>query len=301
MSFGSFVCNLRNQVESMGIAPQPNLWQCGPFALKHALITLGIFAEEKTITRIAASRSAYGTDEEQLKRAARYFACDMPMIRRHNPEAARRELMKYLKRGLPSLLCIYEWNHWVTVVKSEGGKFILLDSRDDAVLTIVTWGELKSRWVYHEQDEYDKQHWENIYDLHPVIPRARVQTKAKFSVARARYLRRTENRGLARFWDQYLADLMAIAKPRTSLSRKVFSLGEFLRRHERMILSQVDYWHGSIDRRSAFKILQNMHLVADTYGLVIHDEDEKRTIAGITSILTLWAAAKYGTKPVYEE
>jgi hypothetical protein len=284
----------------MGISPQPNLWQCGPFALKHALMTLGIFAEEGTITRLAASRSAYGTDEKQLNRAARHYGCRMPMIRRHNPESARRELMKYLRRGIPSLLCLYEWNHWVAVVKAEGGRFILLDSRDDAVLTILTWPELRSRWVYHEQDEYDKQHWENIYDLHPVLPKVRVQTKAKFSVARARYLRRAENRGLARFWDQYLADLMAIAKPRTSLSRKVFSLGEFLRRHERMILDQVDYWHGSIDRRSAFKILQNMHLVADTYGLVIHDEDEKRAIAGITSILTLWASARYGTKPVYE-
>jgi hypothetical protein len=285
----------------MGIEPQPNLWQCGPFALKHALVTLGIFAEEGRITRIAASRSATGTDDEQLKRAARHFYCDMPMIRRHTPEAARRELMKYLRRGIPTLLCINEWNHWVTVVKSQKGKFILLDSRDEAVLTIVTWGELKNRWVYHEQDEYDKKHWESLYDLHPVIPKFRVQTKARFSIARARYLRRPENRALSRLWDQYVADLMTIAKPRTSLSRKVFSLGEFLRRHERMILSQVDHWHGSIDRRSAFKILQNMHFVADTYGLVVHDEDEKRAIAGITSILTLWAAAKFGSLPVYQE
>ena len=285
----------------MGITPQPNLWQCGPFALKHALITLGIFAEEGTITRIAASRSASGTDDVQLKRAALHYNCAMPMIRRHDPESARGELMKYLRRGIPSLLCINEWNHWVVVVKAEGGKFILLDSRDDAVLTIVTWADLRSRWVYHEQDEYDKKHWENLYDLHPVVPKFRVHTKAKFSIARARYLRRPENRALARFWDHYLADLMMIAKPRTSLSRKVFSLGEFLRRHERMILSQVDFWHGSIDRRNAFKILQNMHLVADTYGLVIHDEDEKRAIAGITSILTLWGAAKYGSKSVYEE
>ena len=285
----------------MGISPQPNLWQCGPFALKHALITLGIFAEEGPITRIAASRSKFGTDDDQLKRAAKRFNCNMPMVRRHTPDAARSELLGYLRKGIPVLICINEWNHWITVVKSEGGRFILLDSRDKAVLTIVTWGELRSRWVYHEQDEYDEKHWENIYDLHPVIPRFRVQTKAKFSIARAHYLRRRENRTLSRLWDHYLADLMAIAKPRTSLSRKVFSLGEFLRRHERMILSQVDYWHGKIDRRSAFKVLQNMHFVADTYGLVIHDEDEKRAIAGITSILTLWAAAKFGSKPVYEE
>jgi hypothetical protein len=222
------------------------------------------------------------------------------MIRRHDPDEARKELLRYLRRGIPSLLCINDWNHWVTVVKSDEGKFILLDSRDKAVLTIMNWSELKKRWVHRERDEYDSHHWESLYDLHPVIPRFRVQTKAKFSLARARYLRRPENRALARFWDHYLSDLMTIAKPRTSLSRKVFSLGEFFRRHERMILGQVDFWHGSIERRRALKILKNLHFVADTYGLVIHEVDEKRAIAGITSLLSLWAAAKFGSKPVYE-
>lgn len=284
----------------MGIQQQPNLWQCGPFALKHALITLGIFAEEGTITRIAGSRSANGTDEVQLGRAARFYDCDLEMVRRHDAESARTELVRFLRRGIPVLICIYEWSHWVTVVKAESGKFILLDSREEAVLTILAWNELKSRWVYNEQDEFDEKHWEKIYDLHPVVPRFRVQTKAKFSLELARYLRRPENRALSRLWDQYLADLMTITKPRTSLSKRVFSLGEFLRRHEQMILDQVDYWHGSINRRAAFKVLQNMHFVADTYGLVIHDEDEKRAIAGITSILALWAASNYGISPVYE-
>lgn len=284
----------------MGIEPQPNLWQCGPFALKHALIALGIFAEESTITRIAGSRSKYGTDEEQLRRAARFYQCDLPMVRRHDPELARKDLVKYLRRGIPALLCVNDWNHWVAVVKSEDGRFILLDSQDKAVLTILTWTELKNRWVHSEQDEYDKEHWENLFDIHPVLPRFRVHTKAKFSIARAQYLRRPENARLSRYWDEYLADLMTIAKPRTPLSQKVISLGEFLRRHERMIVGQVDFWHGAINQRRAFKILKNLHFVADTYGLVIHDEDEKRTIAGITSILTLWATSRFGSPRVYE-
>ena len=159
---------------------------------------------------------------------------------------------------------------------------------------------MKSRWVYRLEDEFDENHRETVYDLHPVVPRARLQTKARFSLARARYLRRPEHRTLARLWDQYLVDLMAIAKPRTSLSRRVFSLGEFFRRHEEMILEQVDYWHGSINRSEAFRVLQNLHFVAYTYGLVIHEADEKRAIAGITSILTLWAAGRYGASAVYE-
>ena len=284
----------------MGIDPQPNLWQCGPFALKHALIVLGIFADERTITRLAHSRSKDGTNEEQIKRAARHYECNVPMIRRHDAEIARKELTDYLRRGIPTLLCINDWNHWITVVKAEDGRFILLDSQEKAVLTILTWNELRVRWLHREQDQYDKKHWERIYDIHPVLPRFRVQTKARFSIARAQYLRRPENARLARFWDQYLADLMTIAKPRTPLSRKFLSLGEFLRRHERMIVSEVDYWHGEINRRRALKILKNLHFVADTYGLVIHDEDEKRAIAGFTSLLTLWATSRFGSPRVYE-
>ena len=80
----------------------------------------------------------------------------------------------------------------------------------------------------------------------------------------------------------------------------MISLGEFLRRYEKMILDQVDLWHGWLVRSQAKRILSYMHFVADTYGLVIHDEDEKRAIAGITAILTLWAASEYGVSPVYQ-
>ncbi len=284
----------------MGLYPQPNQWQCGPFALKHALLALGKPVDEKAISRIAGTNWWYGTDEIQLGRAARHFDTELVMIRRHDPNDARRELLEYLRKGIPSLLCMYDWSHWVTVVKAEGGRFILLDSRDKAVLTILTWNQLKKIWVYREKDEQDPTFTRTIYDFHPVVPRFRVQTKAKFSIARAKYLRRPENRMLSLHWDHFIEDLLTICKPRTPLSEKVFSLGEFFRRHEGMIVNQVAHWHGWIVERKAKKLLKQMHFVADTYGLVIHEEDEKRVIAGISAILSLWAAAKFGVQPVYE-
>jgi hypothetical protein len=284
----------------MGIYPQPNLWQCGPFALKHALLMLGRPVEEKQISKIAGTNWWVGTDEIQLGKAAKRFDCKLLTIRRHDPEKARRELMSYLRRGIPSLLCVYDWEHWVTVVKAEKGKFILLDSKDKAVLTILTWNQLRNIWVFNEEDEQDPGFQETIYDFHPVVPKFRVKSKAKFSLARAKYLRRPENRSLSQHWDHYIEDLLEICKPRTALSARVFSLGEFFRRHQEMIVDQVSYWHGWIDKRQAEKFLDQMHVVADTYGLVIHVGDEKRAIAGITTLLALWAAARYGVKPVYE-
>jgi len=284
----------------MGIYPQPNIWQCGPFALKHALAMLGVLKDERDISKVAGSHWWHGTDELQLGKAARKFDCDLLMIRRHDQAHARAELVRYLRRGIPVLLCVDEWSHWLTVVNVEQGKFILLDSREKKVVTIADWPTLRRMWVYHEDDELDDTVVHTLYDLHPVVPRSRKKrSQAQFSLARARALRRPTNRRLAELWDVYLGDLLVLCRTRTPLSQKVFSLGEFLRRHEDMIVAQVDYWHGNINTKAARKVLSNLHFVADTYGLVIHAEQEKRTIAGITAILTLWAAAAHGVSPVY--
>ncbi len=283
----------------MGFVPQPNIWQCGPFALKHALVMLGKFVDEKEVSRFARTNRWSGTDEKELARAARRLDCELPLIREYSADEARRELVAHLRRGTPCLICAYEWTHWVTVVKEERGRFILLDSRNNAVLTIQTWTQFKRHWVYHRPDK-NNGGTETLYDFHPVVPRFRVQTRARFSVARAKYLRRPENREFARQWDEYVEDLLAICKPRTPLSSNVISLGEFLRRHEDMIVDQVAFWHGWIERQRAQKILKYLRFVADTYGLIIHEEDEKRAISGITAVLTLWAGGKYGIKPVYQ-
>ncbi|UCC74324.1 MAG: hypothetical protein JSV86_07135, partial [Gemmatimonadota bacterium] len=194
---------------------------------------------------------------------------------------------------------IDEWGHWVTVVKEEKGQFILLDSQDPAVLVIATWPRLKRLWVYNEPDEYDDETVHTVYDLHPLVPRGRIRTRAKFSLERARYLRRKANREFAQLWDEYVEDLLAICRPRTALSKDVISLGEFLRRHESMILDQLEYWHGDIKVSAARRVLERMHMVADTYGLVIRRDAEKRTIAAICIILGLWSAAEHGVRPVY--
>jgi len=278
----------------MGLYPQPNVWQCGPFALKHALVSLGIFADEEEITKIAGAKWWSGADETQLGKAARHYNCELLVLREHEPVAAKRGLLSYLRKGIPCLLCVYNWGHWITVVKEVKGKFIVLDSKDKAVLTIVTWSELRRHWIY-----YDRKRKKNLYDYHPVIPRVRVQTRAKFSLARVKHMRRPENRLLALCWDEFLADLSDICKPRTPLSENVMSMGEFLRRHEAMIVDQVTFWHGKIQPKEARKILEHMHFVADTYGLIIHMEDENRAIAGLSSVLALWAAAEYGVDKIY--
>ena len=283
----------------MGLYPQPNKWQCGPFALKHALIMLGRVVSEKEVSRIAGAHWWSGTDEIKLARAAKVYGCELKMIRRKNALRTKRELLLALKRGYPSILCVDQWNHWITVVGAERGKFIYIDSREAPVVCIDEWKTLKRRWAFTETDEDDPTLKKTLFDIHIVIPRFRVKSKAHFSLKRARYLRRHENRAFATHWDEYFDDLSHVCHPRTPLSEKVFPMGELLRRHGAMIRSQIVFWHGGVKPREIDKILKNLRLVADTYDFVVKKDDEKRAIAGLSTMLTLWATSKRGVGAVY--
>ena len=266
--------------------------------MKHALLHLGIVAGEKQISRLAGTNRERGSDDTQLARAARKFRCDMKVTRHFGPDRARRALRSYLRRGIPVILCVDQWRHWITVVKVERGRFIALDSEKRTVLTTLLWGRLRNRWVYRDLDEEREDGTiPTYYDIHAIIPRFRVRTQPNFSIARARYLRQPKNRELAKLWEQYVGDLMALAHRRTALSANVITMGTFLRRHEDMIISEVSRLQPGIDRRAARKVLDRLHFVADTHGLVIHTGEEKRAIAGFTTLLALWAAGKSRTKP----
>jgi len=260
---------------------------------------LGKFVSEKEISRIAGTHWWVGTDEIKLNRAARAYDCALKQIRRKNALRAKRELLLSLKRGFPALLCVDGWNHWITVVGAERGKFIYIDSREDPVVCVDPWTALKRRWMYEEIDEDDPTNTETLFDLHTVTPKFHTRTKARFSLKRAKYLRRPENRGFASRWDEYFSDLSSICTPRTPLSEKVFPMGELLRRHGAMIRAQISYWHGGVNPQQVSKMMQNFQFVADTYALVVRQADEKRAIVAIAAILTMWAASKFGVGEVY--
>jgi hypothetical protein len=283
----------------MGLYPQPNKYQCGPFALKYALIMLGKFVDENAISRIAGTHWWTGTDEIKLGRAAHAFGCDLRIIRRTKSLRAKRDLLLSLKKGSPAILCVDGWEHWITVVCAEKGKFVFIDSREAPVVCVDTWLALKKRWVYKEVDQDDPTETKTLYDLHLLIPRFRVRTKARLSLKRARYLRRPENREFATHWDEYFTDLIYICTPRDPRSEKVFPLGVLLRRHGAMIREQVSFWHGRVKKDQIRRLMRNMKFVADTYDLVVRKEDEKRAIAAITTLLTLWASSRFGVGDVY--
>jgi hypothetical protein len=281
-----------------GFYPQPNDWTCGPFALKHALAALGKLVDARDIKGIARSHWWAGTDEIQLARAAREFDCDLVLERRRDPDHARKLLVKFLREQTPVLLCVDEWTHWITVVRHEERRFVIIDSEDDPVLNVVTWPQLKTRWRYHDVD-YDRNDPPILYDLLAVEPRTRTKVKADFHVERVKFLRRPENHNLALHWDEYVEDLLEICRPLTARLGDPLSMGEFLRRHQELLVSRITYWHGDIEREAVLRILRNFRFVAETYDLVIPASATRRAVADLAILVTMWVVASRGLDEMY--
>ncbi len=294
----------------VGLDRQPNDFSCGPWALKHALSVLGIIADPARIARLAETHWWSGTDEVHLARAARAHGCDMPLLRRRDPNAARKLMVKHLQEGYPVLTCVDSWEHWIVVVGHSRGRFVALDSVRDPVVIVLSWRELEERWVYDDDDdEYDDDDDDDdddhddrpttIYDMFPLRPRFRREVRADFSPARARALRRPENKDLALYWDSYVEDVQEICRPRSPHHVEPLSMGEFLRRNRDALVARVVYWHGGVERDDVRRIMRNLRFVADTYGMVIPAAATRRALADVAILLTLWAAGKVPLDPLY--
>lgn len=281
-----------------GFYPQPNDWTCGPFALKHALIALGRLVEAQQIAAIARSHWWSGTDEIRLARAAREFECDLVLERRSDPETARKQLVRFLREQTPVLLCVDKWEHWITAVRADDRRFVVIDSTSEPVMNILTWAQLRARWRYFDVD-HDKVNPPVLYDLMAVVPRFRTTVKADFSVERVKFLRRPENVQLARHWNEYLEDLLAICKPPSVRIASPLSMGEFLRRHQELLVTRVVYWHGDIAREQALRVLRHLRFVSETYGLVVPASASRRAVADLAILLALWACAWRGVDSMF--
>ncbi|MBA2544926.1 MAG: hypothetical protein H0V17_35110 [Deltaproteobacteria bacterium] len=286
------------QAGGPGFYPQPNEWTCGPFALKHALLALGRMVDVTQIASTARTHWWSGTNEIQLARAARAFECDLILERRIDAEEARKVLIKHLREQTPVLLCVEEWSHWITVLRAEGQRFVVVDSQDDPLLSVRTWPQLRNWWRYHDTD-YATDQPPTLYDLMAVSPRFRTTVKADFSVERVKFLRRPENRRLARHWNEYLEDLLEICKPPSVRIVEPLSMGEFLRRHQELLKTRVVYWHGDVSRDEVARILRDLRFVSETYGLVIPASMSRRALGDLAILVSLWACADRGINGMF--
>jgi hypothetical protein len=114
-----------------------------------------------------------------------------------------------------------------------------------------------------------------------------------------KFLRRPENRRLARHWNEYLEDLLEICKPPSVRIAEPLSMGEFLRRHQELLLTRVVYWHGDVNRDEVSRILRDLRFVSETYGLVIPASMSRRALADLAIVVSLWACADRGVNGMF--
>jgi hypothetical protein len=239
----------------MGFHTQPNAWQCGPFALKHALLSLGIVADEGALTR-AAGASEEGADERDLGRAAARYRCDLGLERLRDAAAAKHALSAHLRTRTPVLLCVDQWTHWIAAAGMEDDQVVLLDSRVDGVFLTLGWSLLESRLGYRTSGG------SILYDLHPLAPR-RPSPRARFSLARVELLRSVEQRDLARGWGTYLETLLPLTRKPGPQTEWTMGIGDALRTHARELLEGIPS-HATL---RSHRHLSHAAFVADTHGL----------------------------------
>lgn len=254
---------------------------------------MGRLANESEISRVASTHWAVGTDASKLARAAHHFNCDLPIIRRRDEEGAFRSLSQYASKRVPCLLCLDDWGHWVTVVRNDRDRFVMLDSKTDPVLQVINWPTLRKRWRYQEKSQ------KPFFDLLPVRSRSTTHALADFSVVRAKFLRRPENHLLANYWDDYLEDLMKICEGASKRFHSTIPMSEFLRRNQELFISRIAYWHGHIDPSAVRKLVGNFRFVASTYGLKLPAPHQKQALIDMSILIAMWTSSKKGIDPIY--
>lgn len=273
----------------MGIYAQPNSWQCGPFALKHALLALGRFVHEDELTRLAGTTED-GTDERELAHAAKRFGYELLTVRKRRARSAARALRAWLGRGMPVLACVDQWDHWVTVVAAEGDEAVMFDSYYDTPLRVEPVARLLGRLAYRApRGRTLTAVWPlALYDLHPVVPRRPVAAQLRLTPLRARHLLELEHGSLVLALDQYAERLLAAAAGAGGEP-----LDTFLLAHRAAILNGADPSAGARE-------LERLVFVAGLYGLRVPAERREETVQRVARLVAQRAPvvpAAPGTPP----
>lgn len=105
---------------------QARAWSCGPAAVVNACRALGFRVAEGRI-RALAGTTQDGTDESEMISAVRSLGLTATEHRGADQAAAWAFVRANVLDGHPVVVCIDQWQHWVTVVGICGDRVLLVD------------------------------------------------------------------------------------------------------------------------------------------------------------------------------
>ncbi|HUL02223.1 MAG TPA: hypothetical protein VLV16_03205 [Gemmatimonadales bacterium] len=275
----------------MALYGQPNAWTCGPFALKHALLALGVFAREEELARAAGTTERLGTDEPGLRRAARLHGAELRLVRGTAREPTREALDSWLSGGAPVLLCIDQWEHWVTAVSADAEIVMVFDSKYDAPLRAEPWEELLDRLAC-------RRPWlggvwtRTLYDLHPILPRREPRLRLSLPTDRAHLLAQPEHALIASRWDDYARALLPLALSAGAQLELGRDLERFVSARRQAIAECAAARSGTVASDAMLRVVDGLAFVAGMYRALLAPESEPVAVARLADIVVALASGE---------
>lgn len=123
---------------------------CGPFALKNALASLGIDRSAEELERACGTTATSGTPTRGIIRAAAGIAeCRPLLLREKRRDVALMRLSEALRRGRPAVLswnCEEAGDHWVAAIGILGERYLIADSGDSELVMSYPVQVLEEKW-----------------------------------------------------------------------------------------------------------------------------------------------------------
>lgn len=263
----------------MSFYPQPYSYQCGPFALKYALVMYGKIEHENKIEEYAGTTWWYGTDEIGLTRAAKHFKCDLVEFNiTNNAKKALTQLKQFLRHKHPVIICVENWSHWITVLTYKKNSFVCVDSALNKVITIISENELLERWSYEEDDEV-------YFSGYAVVPKEKPKILATFSLNTAKKLTSDNYQDLAYRWDYYFTNLLSMTRIKEKQNQRIISFKKFLSRYQNTIIDNLRKTN-NFKKSDITALLNNFEFVANVYNLGVPISEINSTLIVLSSFIT---------------
>ena len=125
---------------------QGKAWTCGIAAVSNALECLGIRRTQGQVAALCHTSPDAGTDEEELKRALLACGCGVDEWEFALEALSKDWLRQHLYRRGPVVLCMDNFEHWVTCIGVCGDSYTVFDPALGMGLRVYSWAGLKTRW-----------------------------------------------------------------------------------------------------------------------------------------------------------
>lgn len=126
---------------------QQRPYSCGIASIQNALECLGVKCTQGEIRKRCHCDPDHGTGELEVIRALLSYKAQVDEWANRNKLDSMRWLQQHLWDVGPVILCVDEWEHWVTAIGIlSQTTFLVFDPARGAGLKVYSWDGLATRW-----------------------------------------------------------------------------------------------------------------------------------------------------------